>query len=494
MSEFVLEAREITKHFGGTRALDRVTFAARRGEVHAVVGENGAGKSTLMKIICGALRQGSGTLYMDGHPIQIQDPHHAMQLGITIVHQQSTLVPGLTVAENIFLGRMPRTWLGLVDWRTLFRDAAELLRSLDFMLDVRRLAASLGAAGRQVTEIARALSVEARVLIMDEPSAVLGPSELEKLFRTIRMLRTQGRTILYISHRLAEIFEIADRVTVLKDGRVVGTYDVGGEVDRTFLISRMVGRQWSEQFPERPAPGGEEILRVEGLSRRGAFEDVTFTLHAGEILGLAGLVGSGRTEVCKAIFGAQLGHRGRLVLRGRPVVVRSPEDALARGIAYLSEDRHHEGLILCLPIAKNLTLPVLRSFARRGLLRLAAESRFADEMMRKVGVRARNRNQLVATLSGGNQQKVVLGKWLATKAQVFLLDEPTAGIDVGAKREIYALVSALAGAGAAVLMVSSDIPEILSMSSRVLVMRKGRIAGELRPEQATEEDVLHYAT
>jgi ribose transport system ATP-binding protein len=283
-------------------------------------------------------------------------------------------------------------------------------------------------------------------------------------------------------------------VTVLKDGRVVGTYDVGGEVDRTFLISRMVGRQWSEQFPERPAPGGEEILRVEGLSRRGAFEDVTFTLHAGEILGLAGLVGSGRTEVCKAIFGAQLGDRGRLVLRGRPVVVRSPEDALARGIAYLSEDRHHEGLILCLPIAKNLTLPVLRSFARRGLLRLAAESRFADEMMRKVGVRARNRNQLVATLSGGNQQKVVLGKWLATKAQVFLLDEPTAGIDVGAKREIYALVSALAGAGAAVLMVSSDIPEILSMSSRVLVMRKGRIAGELRPEQATEEDVLHYAT
>src|SRR5262245_31382762 len=248
MSEFALEAREISKHFGGTRALDRVTFAARRGEVHAVVGENGAGKSTLMKIICGALRQDGGTLHMDGHPIQIQDPHHAMQLGITIVHQQSTLVPGLTVAENIFLGRMPRTRLGLVDWGTLFRDAADLLRRLDFELDVRRPVASLGAAGRQVTEIARALSVEARVLIMDEPSAVLGPSELEKLFRTIRMLRTQGRTILYISHRLAEIFEIADRVTVLKDGRFVGTYDVGGEVDRNFLISRMVGRQWSEQF------------------------------------------------------------------------------------------------------------------------------------------------------------------------------------------------------------------------------------------------------
>jgi ABC-type sugar transport system ATPase subunit len=495
MAAFVLETREIVKDFGGTRALDHVSLAVRPGEVHAVVGENGAGKSTLMKIICGALKPDSGTIHLESHRVQVDNPHHAMQLGIAIVHQQFTLVPALAVAENIFLGRMPVTRLGLVDWPRLFREAKELLGRLDFDLDGHRTVQSLGAAGRQITEIARALSLDAKVLIMDEPSAVLGPNELERLFRIIRKLRAQGKTVLYISHRLAEIFDIADRVTVLKDGRLVGTYAVDGEISRTFLISRMVGREWSDQFPARAVSRGRELLRVENLARRGAFEDVNLTLHAGEIVGLAGLVGSGRTEVCKAIVGAHRYDHGQISVEGRPVRIRTPRDALAHGIVYLSEDRHREGVVMCLSVGQNITLPILRRFASGGLLNLRAEGRFADEMIRKVGVRARRgRTQIVASLSGGNQQKVALAKWLSTRAKVYLLDEPTAGIDVGAKSEIYQLVTALAASGAAVLLVSSEIPEVLSLSSRVLVMRKGRISAELSPEGAKEEDVLHCAT
>jgi ABC-type sugar transport system ATPase subunit len=489
-----LDAREISKSFGATRALDHVGIAVHAGQVLALVGENGAGKSTLMNVICGALRPDAGTILLAGNQVQVQSPHHAMQLGITIVHQHSALVPALTVAENIFLGRLPQTPLGVVDWRTLFRKARELVSALDFELDVRRPVGGLTAAGRQVTEIARALSLEAKIIIMDEPSAVLGPSELERLFRIIRRLKAQGKAILYISHRLGEVFDIADRVTVLKDGRLVGTYEIDGTIDRDFLISRMVGREWSEQFPTRAAPHAEEALRIEGLTRHGVFEDVSFTLRAGEIVGMAGLVGAGRTDLCKAIFGAIPIDSGAIYVAGRLRRFRSPRDALAGGIAYVSEDRHSEGVVLCLPVGTNLTLPILHRFAPRWLLRRVAENRFCDELMHKVRLRAKGRQQIVSTLSGGNQQKISLGKWLETGAKIFMLDEPTVGIDVGAKREIYELVAVLARSGAAILMVSSEIPELLSMASRILVMRKGRISGELAGDRATEEEVLHYAT
>jgi ABC-type sugar transport system ATPase subunit len=495
--ENLLELRDIAKTFGGTHALSDVTVTVRPGEVHAIIGENGAGKSTLIKILCGAYKADHGTVILDGHPVNFHNPQDAMRQGIATVHQQFTLVPELTVAENIFLGRLPRTTAGLVDWDRLYLDAEAVLRRIDLDLDVRRPVRVYGAAGRQITEIARALSLDAKILILDEPTAVLGPSEVDKLFAIIRGLRAQGVTILYVSHRLAEIFAIANRVTVLKDGLLVGTYDVDDQIDRDFLVGKMVGREWRDHFPDRAAGGETEVLRVEGLTRHPIFEDVSFTIHRGEILGLAGLVGSGRTKLCKALFGAAPYEGGTIFVDGKPASIRSPREALAHGIVYLSEDRHNEGVIMALPIAKNVTLPILDRFATRwasgALLDLRREGRFVDDMIAKVDVRTWGRNQVVATLSGGNQQKVALAKWLSTQARIFLLDEPTVGIDVGAKAEIYQLVAALAREGVACLLVSSDIPEILSMSSRVIVMRKGRISGELDPRTATEEDVLHLA-
>ena len=494
MSGMMLETREITKNFGGTRALDRVSFALRTGEVHALVGENGAGKSTLMKIISGALKPDSGTIRLHGSPIDVDSPHQALRLGISIVHQHSGLVPSLTVAENIFLGRMPRTKLGLVDWKKLYRDAVALLRSLDFELDVHQPAGDLDAAGQQIAEIARALSVSAQVLIMDEPSAVLGSSELERLFRIIGKLRATGTSIVYVSHRLEEVFRISDRATVLKDGRVVGTYALDGEVDPSFLIRRMVGRGWVERSPDLPGRTGDELLRIEGLTRKGAFENVGLELHGGEILGLAGLVGAGRTELCKAIFGAVSHDSGRIYIESKLTHVDSPGDAMGHGIAFLSKDRHKEGLILSHPVGRNVTLPILRRFSSGGILSHARENRFVDSMLARMNVRTTGRRQMAADLSGGNQQKVALAKLLGTQAKVFLLDEPTVGIDIAAKSQIHQLIAELARGGAAVLLVSSEIPEILSLCNRILVMSKGRITGHLRSGEVTEEDVLGLAT
>ena len=493
----LLELRDIAKTFGGTHALQQVTVTIRPGEVHAIVGENGAGKSTLIKILCGVYKADHGTIMLDGQLVNVHNPQGAIRLGIATVHQQFTLVPELTVAENIFLGRLPRGAGGLIDWNQLYIDAEAILKRVDFDLDVRRPVRVYGAAGRQVTEIARALSLNAKILILDEPTAVLGPSEVDKLFAVIRSLQAEGVTVLYVSHRLAEIFAIADRVTVLKDGQLVGTYDIDNQIDRDFLVGKMVGREWSDHFPARALGGEAEVLRVEGLTRHPIFENVGFTIRAGEILGLAGLVGSGRTKLCKALVGAAPYDGGTIAIDGKTTHIRSPRDALRQGIVYLSEDRHNEGVIMSLPIAKNVTLPVLDRFTKRwapgAVLDLRREGRFIDDMIEKVDVRTWGRGQVVSTLSGGNQQKVALAKWLSTQARIFLLDEPTVGIDVGAKAEVYQLIAALASEGVACLLVSSDIPEILSLSSRVVVMRQGRISGELDPRTATEEDVLRLA-
>ena len=498
----VLEARDIVKDFGGTRALDHVNFTARRGEVHAVLGENGAGKSTLMKVLCGALQPDHGTLHLDGRQVRFGNPHEALESGVSIVHQQFTLVPELSVAENVFLGRPHRTTLGLIDWPTLRSEATRLLARLGFDLDPRIQVKQLGAGDRRIVEIARALAVSAKgpiaknlikVLIMDEPSAVLGPSEMERLFEIIRRLKSEGTTILYISHRLEEIFTIADRVTVLRDGRLAGDFEIDEKVDREFLVSKMVGRQWSEQVPDKPDSHGRELLRVDNLTREGVFENVSFTLHAGEIVGLAGLVGSGRTDVCKTIIGATRPGAGSIQVDGKPVEIKSPREALAHGIAYLPEDRSGEGVVGCRSVGENITLAIVKHFAKAGVLSDKRENQFVAEMMQKTDIRASGPQQTVASLSGGNQQKVALAKWLSTQARIFLLDKPTAGIDVGAKREIYRMIADLARSGAAVLLVSSEIPEILSMSTRILVMSQGRIVSQQGSEEATEESVLSAA-
>ena len=430
---------------------------------------------------------------MDGGAMRFSSPQDGLDAGVSIVHQQFTLAPELSAAENIFLGRTPRGRFGLVDWKRLYGEARSLLERLDADLDPRRPVKRLGAGERRIVEIARALAVSAKVLILDEPSAVLGPREIEKLFDILRKLKAHGRTVLYISHRLEEIFEIADRVTVLRDGRAVGVYRLDGKVDQAFLVSRMAGREWIERFPKTSSERGPERLSVERLTRRGVFEDVSFQIHAGEIVGMAGLVGSGRTEVCKAVFGALTFDSGAVKVERAAARLRSPREALAAGVAYLPEDRLGEGVIGCRDVGENITLAVVRRFAQRGFLRLGRENEFIDEMMRKTDVRATGRRQTTASLSGGNQQKVALAKWLSTGARVFLLDEPTAGIDVGGKREIHQLIAGLARSGAAVLLVSSDIPEVVSVCSRILVMKRGRIVSRLEGGEATEQEVLSAA-
>lgn len=490
----MLEAREITKSFGGTTALDSVSLTFQPGEVHSLVGQNGAGKSTLVKILAGALRPDSGGVRIDGSAVRIESPQHALRLGISIVHQHSGLVPELSVAENIFLGRLPQTRLGLTNRSRLNSNANDLLRRLDFDLDVRQEASRLDAAGRQVTEIARALSVSARVLILDEPSAVLGDAEVSRLFAMVRRLRAQGTSIVYVSHRLQEVLEISDRATVLKDGNVVGSYSIDDLPDPAFLVRKMVGREWVERKPRRSGVTGRELLRTDGLSRKRSFRDITFSLHSGEILGLAGLVGSGRNRLCQTLFGALSADSGQVLVRGSPVQLRSPGDALAQGIAYVSRDRHGDSLILPQSVTWNLTLPIVRRFTQRGVLNLAAEERFVDRLIDRMEIRCRGPRQAVAELSGGNQQKVVLARWLAEGAGVLLLDEPTIGVDIGAKSQIHDLITDVARRGSAVLLVSSEIPELLALCSRIMVMNKGRLAGEIPAEGCREDDILRLAT
>ena len=489
----MLKAEGIVKGYGGTRALDDVDFEAQAGEIHAIVGQNGAGKSTLMSILAGEVQPDAGRIFLDGAPVRMESPLRAMGLAVAMVHQRRQVVPELSVAENIFLGRLPKTALGLLNRKKLLADARESVARLGFDLDVRQRVGTLRAAGRQLTEIARALSMSAKVLILDEPSAVLCRTELESLFRIIRKLRDEGKTILYVSHHLSEVFEIADRATVLKDGRTVGTYDIDCRIDQRFLISRMVGSEWSDQPRGKSDRHGAEILRIEGLTGAGAFEDISLTLRAGEILGMAGLIGSGVTELCRAIFGAMPYDRGSIFVRGVRASISSPRDGLGHGIAYLSEDRGGEGIIGQLPVYANLTIAALGRFATGGILKRRAEEAWAHSMVRRVGVRCAGLKQLVAQLSGGNQQKVALGKWLSADARIFLLDHPTAGVDVAAKSEIHSFLVELAANGAAILVSSSDLPELLTLCDRIMVMSRGRIVRELYSEKTTEKEILYYA-
>lgn len=490
----VLQMLGITKNYPGVRALDNVDFEVREGEVHALVGENGAGKSTLMKILAGATTCDSGRILLRGQPVNIDSPQKAMDLGISTIYQEFNLVPYLNAAENIFLGREPRARVpGFVDFGTMYREAQRVIDALGVPLNVRTPVNRLSVAQQQMVEIAKATSRKSSIIVMDEPSATLTEHELDSLFALIRQLKSSGVSIVYISHRLEEVFQIADRVTVLRDGKRIATKDVG-ELTRDEIIRLMVGRELTQMIPKVPAPIGDTVLELRNLSTRDRLRDISFSVRRGEVLGIAGLVGAGRTELARAIFGADPIEHGEILLEGRPVRIRSPRDAIRLGIGLVTEDRKAQGLVLGMVVRENITLANLGALTRLSFVMAGREREVARKMVSDLTIKTPTIEQTVQNLSGGNQQKVVLAKWLFTESRVLIFDEPTRGIDVGAKTEIYQLMNDLAARGAAIIMISSELPEIIGMSDRILVMHEGRIAGELSREQATQERIMHLAT
>jgi len=487
-----VELRGISKRFAATQALDDVSFDLSPGEVHALVGENGAGKSTLVKILAGVYQPDSGTIWLDGETIQIHGPAEARALGIAVVHQEPRLFPDLTVAENVFIGHAPSGRLGTIDWGGTRRAAQALFDELGVRFDVGAPVRGLSMADQQLIEIAKALSVDARVLILDEPTASLSAHEVDRLFTIVRRLRDRGVSVLFVSHRLDEVFELCDRATVFRDGKHVITTPTS-ELTTADLVRHMVGRVVT-LFPKVETPIGDVLLEVEGLTRVGVFRDIGFSVRASEIVGLAGLVGAGRTEVARVLFGIDRSDAGEIRLRGRPVSFASPSAAMAAGIAYLPEDRHQEGLVLDFSIAQNVTLPILPRLFPRFLVRASTERAVAQDHTKQFNVRMTGVDQLVGALSGGNQQKVVLAKWLASGPAILILDEPTRGIDIGAKVEVHRIISELAASGLGIILISSDLPEVLAMSDRILVLHEGRITAEIPHERATEERVMFAAT
>ncbi|MBS1809711.1 MAG: sugar ABC transporter ATP-binding protein [Acidobacteria bacterium] len=491
MNKLALQMQHIRKTFPGVIALDDVSFTLRTGEVHILLGENGAGKSTLMKILSGAYQKTAGEIQLNGQAVEIKSPKHAQELGIGIIYQELNLVPQLSAAANIFLGCEPMRF-GLIDRSAMEREASRLLNELGIEIDVRRPVQALSIAAQQMVEVAKAISLNARILIMDEPTSALTEHEINELFARIRQLKATGVSIVYISHRMEELFEIGDRVTVLRDGKNVGTYNIA-DVTKAELIRLMANRELTNQFPKVRAPRGEEALRVEHLSRDGTLHDISFTLYRGEVLGIAGLLGSGRTELARAIFGADKIDSGQIYRNGQLQLIHSPQHAIHSGIGFLTEDRKTQGLVLALSVKDNVCLPNLNQFARFGVVSNSAENRAAQSYVNELRIKTPSIRQQVVNLSGGNQQKVVLGKWLCSRAEIFIFDEPTRGIDVGSKAEIYEIINQLTAKGVAVLMISSELPEILGMSDRILVMHQGRINGEFMAEDATQEKLLRCA-
>jgi rhamnose transport system ATP-binding protein len=488
----LVELRGIAKRYGGVQALADVSFSIASSTVHALVGENGAGKSTLVKILTGVVHPDEGELAVDGEPQRIGDPQAAHRLGIVAMYQEPTVFQDLTVAENVFAGRHPRTGVGAVDWGAMRGEAARVLDELGVDFGPSTPVRGLGVADRQLLEIAKALSSSARLLIMDEPTAALSPHEVENLFATVRRLRERGVAVVFISHRLEEVSEIADTITVLRDGRHIATRPAA-EVSHGQLIRLMVGRSLDALFPKEEAEIGDVVLRARGLTRRGVFSNVSFELKRGEIVGLAGFVGSGRTEVARSIFGIDPLDRGELAIDGRPFRPRSPRATLRRGLAYLPEDRLHQGLVQPMSVGENVSLAVLPELTPGGLLRPGRERSLARRFMDQLRIKATSPAQVVRSLSGGNQQKVVLAKWLAAEPRILILDEPTHGVDVGTKADVHRTISHLAAQGLTILLISSELPEVLGMSDRVLVMREGRLVAEFPRAEATEERVIEAA-
>ncbi|STO06930.1 MULTISPECIES: sugar ABC transporter ATP-binding protein [Exiguobacterium] len=487
-----IELKRIHKSFGPVSVLKGVDFELLPGEIHALMGENGAGKSTLMKVMTGLHAQDEGEVVIDGAVRQFKHPKEAEREGIAFIHQELNILPELTVTENLFLGRELTGAFGVIKQQEMKRRAREYLAELNVFMEVDELAKNLSVGQQQMIEIAKALMTDAKVIVMDEPTAALTDREIRALFAVSRALRDQGVSIIYISHRMEEIFELCDRITVLRDGLSIGTHRI---VDTSFeeIVKEMVGREIGERYPDRTATIGDVVLEVNGLIGN-RFHNVSFDVRAGEIVGFSGLMGAGRTEVMRALFGADRAKAGVVKLNGKEVRIKKPADAIAHGIAFLTEDRKGEGLLLDFSLRENLSLPTLDRRAKGTIISRQAEEEFADGYLKKLRVKHHSMEQKVKSLSGGNQQKVVLGKWLGVEPDVLILDEPTRGVDVGAKKEIYTIMSELAESGVAIIMVSSDLPEVLGMSDRIVVMREGVVTGTLAKHEATQERVMTYAT
>lgn len=484
----------ISKAFNGNKVLNNVEFSVRKGEIHALMGENGAGKSTLMKILTGIYTRDTGEVKVKGKLVDFKNPKEAERSGIAVIHQELNILPDLTVAENLFLGN-EKTYgkSGILKTREMNKEAKTILAKLGLDIDVKTVARQLSVGKQQIIEIAKAMSSNAEVIIMDEPTAALTEREIVSLFETIRTLQSNGVSFVYISHRMEEIFSLCDRITILRDGNYVGVKEIK-KTSFDKIVQMMVGRELGERFPERNAIIGDVKLTANGLTRNGYFEDISFELRRGEVLGIAGLMGAGRTEVAQSLFGYKKLDKGDVVLDGKPVKISNPLQAKKLGFGYVTEDRKSEGLIVDFSVRENLSLTNFNKVSSNGIIKANEEKELYETMVKRLGVRTSGPNQVAKSLSGGNQQKVVIAKWLGIEPNVLILDEPTRGVDVGAKKEIYTIINELAEKGVAILMISSELPEIIGMADRVLVMHEGTLTAELQKDEMTQERIMHYAT
>ncbi len=489
----VLEARKIRKEFPGVVALDSIDFTLREGEVHALVGENGAGKSTLVKILTGAYPRDSGGIYLDGIEVSINSVHDSMKNGISVIYQEFSQVPSLSIAENLFMSNLPqKTLLGvfrIIDWKSANLSAEKQINEYGLKLDPKTRVKHLGVAPRQIIEIAKALLLKCKILIMDEPTSALSKGEIAQLFTVVKKLREKGVSIIYISHRLDEIHQISDRVTVLKDGKIVGTRNIE-DITQNEIVNMMIGRKLQEMFPERKSSPGKKMLEVKGLTLRSKFDNISFDVREGEILGITGVIGSGKTELARVICGIEKKDSGDVIIDGRLRAISSSQEAASLGIGLLPENRNDEGVILCLNINDNISLPTLTRYSTFGFINVNDEKKDVSRYIKQVDIRPQDPLRKVRFLSGGNRQKVVLAKWLCSRSRIYIFDEPTRGIDIGAKAEIYKLMANLANNNCAVIMISSELPEIIGMSDRVLLMKRGAKQLELSRDSISSEKIL----
>lgn len=488
-----IQMTNIHKAFGTNQVLSGVDFELREGEVHALMGENGAGKSTLMNILVGLHARDEGIITIDGKETYYSNPKQAEEQGIAFIHQELNIWPEMTVLENLFIGKEVTTPIGWLDSRKMKALAKEQFRRLAVQLPLQQEAGQCSVGQQQMIEIAKALMTNARIIIMDEPTAALTEREIQKLFEVIRSLKKEGVSIVYISHRMEEIFALCDRITVMRDGKTVDTQDIP-HTSFDDVVRKMVGRELTERYPTRHPNPGEWVLEVNNASKRGQFENVSFSVRSGEIVGFSGLMGAGRTEIMRAIFGLESLDSGEIRVHGKKVNIRRPDDAVRHGIGFITEDRKDEGLVLDFSIRENMALPNLFSFTSKGFISGKKEQEFVDTLIKRLQVKTQSSETPARSLSGGNQQKVVIAKWIGIGPSVLILDEPTRGVDVGAKREIYQLMNELTDRGVAIIMVSSELPEVLGMSDRIIVVHEGKLSGELSREQATQENIMTLAT